>query len=310
MGNYDPSTRRQVTQLLNRQLRDWPLAAANHDALRGDKVLWKGFELRNYRGFDAQHNPARAVSTAARVDADSIAERPCFLCAANRPAEQESVEIGDYEVLVNPYPIFPGHMTIVSKTHQPQRIGAHIGDFLTIEEAMSPFALFYNGPECGASAPDHLHFQAAEPHYFHIISEFDRRDILPVATRGNIRLYDITPAVFLINGTPTEIAESFRRLYAVLPCPEGSPEPKMNLLVYGRDEEFNLVVIPRSKHRPDCYGTGPGQMLISPGTIDMTGTVVLPRMEDFETITDAELQSIIDEVSVSPIQLLSILEKL
>jgi ATP adenylyltransferase/5',5'''-P-1,P-4-tetraphosphate phosphorylase II len=148
----------QVNGLISRQMNDWSLAGNNYAALAGVKV--KRFEV-NGREVQVQFNPARIVSSAAKVDDKSLSERRCFLCAANRPVEQEGLAWGDlYTILVNPFPIFPRHLTIPSNNHKPQRIKGRIGDMLGLAADLHDFVIFYNGPKCGASAPDHCHFQA------------------------------------------------------------------------------------------------------------------------------------------------------
>ena len=261
-----------------------------------------------HRDFYLQHNAARAISTTAAVDAASIAARPCFLCESNRPAEQEAIQFGNYQILTNPYPIFPGHLTIVSLRHEPQRIAEHIDELLELAEAVLPYTLFYNGPECGASAPDHLHFQAADSDLFPIWNETTARE--PIEKNGNICLFDSDPAFFLIKGNGTDVAGGLRRLMMRLPKVEGSPEPRVNLLSKSRNGQTELIVIPRAKHRPDCYGTGEGQVLVSPGTIDMSGVVVAPRVADFNTLTTSQLQDIIDSVSFSATYLKKLLQRL
>lgn len=264
------------------------MLAANVEALlRGVRTREIGLRKRR---FLIQHNPARVVSTAAPVDSASIAARPCFLCAANRPPEQGAIHLNGYDILANPFPIFPGHLTIASQTHQPQLIAGCVSDMLDLSEKLG-MVVFYNGPQCGASAPDHLHFQAAEPEFFPLLDSL--RYAEPIDKKGNISLFDLDPALFLISGTHDEIVAGFCRLMASLPLSSGQPEARVNLLAL----HDMLIIIPRSLHRPACYGGGSGQMLISPGTIDMAGVVVVPRPADFEAISRAQLQSIIDEVS-------------
>ena len=147
----------QVKALFNEQTANWALARNNFEGLK--TVQTKTFAFGDY-DVRVQFNPARIVSSGAKVDAKTIAERKCFLCAANRPAEQRSVEFGDYEILVNPFPIFPEHFTIPRKEHVDQQIKPFFADMLRLAKAMDEYLVFYNGPRCGASAPDHMHFQA------------------------------------------------------------------------------------------------------------------------------------------------------
>ncbi len=309
MGNHGPNLYEQVNRLRQRQLREWPLLAENTAALHND-VICRSLGLR-HREFSIQHNPARVVSTAARVDAASLAQRPCFLCAANRPDRQEGIEVGNYEILFNPYPIFPGHLTVVSRRHEPQRIARHIDEMIDMAVRLVPLTLFYNGPECGASAPDHLHFQAARSECFQIWDVVHSKAFMPVASRAGVDLYDCDPAFFHISGSAGDVVTIFRKLLLRLPHDVKSPEPRINVLVESSGgNQIEMIVIPRSRHRPDCYGTAPSQMLVSPGTIDMAGTVVLPRREDFDTIDAARLQSVIDSVGIPYADLLKIFETL
>ncbi len=143
------------------QLASWPMAKANYDAL--DSVELKSFVLEKGTTY-VQFNPERYRSTAAKIDAKSIAERPCFLCEQNRPAEQHRFSLNEnFELLVNPFPIFRHHYTIPSYAHQPQRIQGNVQSMLELAKQLKPLVVFYNGPFCGASAPDHFHFQAFEP---------------------------------------------------------------------------------------------------------------------------------------------------
>lgn len=148
----------QASELLVKQLATWPLAAQNYCAL--ESVRSQSFDLGGCT-VHTQFNPARALSSGAKVDARSLRERKCFLCPENLPVEQERLPFGlRYLVLCNPYPIFTEHFTIPSREHAPQRILSRIDDFLELTRRLDRFTLFYNGPRCGASAPDHAHFQA------------------------------------------------------------------------------------------------------------------------------------------------------
>ena len=260
------------------QLREWQLARDNHEALA---QVWSR-ELESPKvgtPLRVQYNPARMVSTGASIDKASIAARPCFLCAKNRPKEQRSLDLNaDFEWLVNPFPILPHHFTIAAKKHRPQRIldgyDAMIQATLTLPEG---YIVFYNGPKCGASAPDHLHLQAG------------KWDML-LPTDEAYRVYHLPYA---------ETSDAFRTLYDSLPIVDDEDEPRMNVVAYRIGEHVNLIVIPRRTHRPHCYSAeGTGKCLISPGTLDMCGLIITPRLEDYERLTATRALDILCEVGV------------
>ena len=242
-----------------------------------------------------QCNPARLVSTGAKIDKASIAARPCFLCAENRPKEQEVLALdGEFEWLVNPFPILPHHYTIAAKQHRQQR-------FLDAYEAMiqatklltEEYIVFYNGPQCGASAPDHLHLQAGIGNGIPLI-EYAKQltaseDIQSISPFGY--------QVYLIHNA--EDKEIFNRLYRSLPIPEEEYEPRMNVVAYRKGDRVKLIIIPRHAHRPRCYSAeGEAQYLISPGTLDMCGLLITPRVEDYERLTASKATNILCEVGV------------
>ena len=226
-----------------------------------------------------QYNPARMVSTGAKIDKASIATRPCFLCAKNRPAEQRGLDLNeDFEWLVNPFPILPNHFTIAAKEHRPQRILDGYDAMIQAVQALPEgYIVFYNGPKCGASAPDHLHLQAGK---------WD----MPLPMGDAYRVYHLPHA---------ESSDAFRMLYDSLPVMDDEDEPRMNVVAYRTGEHVSLIVIPRRAHRPHCYSVeGDGKYLISPGTLDMCGLIITPRLEDYERLTPAKALDILCEVGV------------
>ena len=258
------------------QLREWPLARNNHEALA---QVWSR-ELTSDKlntPLRVQCNPARIVSTGASIDRASIAARPCFLCAANRPKEQRALSLNeDFEWLVNPYPILPHHYTIAAKRHRPQRIldayDAMIQATLALPEE---YVVFYNGPKCGASAPDHLHLQAGV---------FDPTFCLEQTVYATYRV---------------ESREAFMTLYESMPTMEEEDEPRMNVIAFRKGEQVSVIVIPRRAHRPRCYtAKGDRHYLISPGTLDMGGLIITPRLEDYKRLTTAQALDILCEVGV------------
>ena len=282
------------------QRAEWPLAARNFDALDGVEVrsiAMPGMDIK------VQFNPARIVSSGAKVDARSLAERPCFLCDKNRPAEQRGIDWRGYTVLVNPFPIFPRHLTIPTVGHTPQRIQGRVADMLALAAELPGYTVFYNGPRCGASAPDHMHFQAGNSDFLPIWQALDAASLRTVADDGAGTRLSVCTAlpvnVFVVDAATPEAGERmFDRLYRVLP--EGEEEPMMNLLAAGS----RLVVVPRKRHRPSFYGTeGEGCMLLSPASVDMGGAFITPRREDFDRLDAQLLARVFDELCLDTEQI-------
>lgn len=279
-------------EFISVQLARWPMAAANHRAL--EECLTRRIKTSR-RTFAVQHNPARAISTGADTAPKAIAARPCFLCAANRPAEQFGLPADGYEILLNPYPIFPGHLTIPATSHTPQLLKGRCGDMLGLCDRLPGHTVFYNGAACGASAPDHQHFQAAPTEYFPIWKAIAGNS--PAAERDGVAVYDILPACIVINDAT---AETMQRVMELLPCPERMPEPMVNVLarkITDGSGRHQVIIIPRRRHRPADFGTGPGQRLISPASVDLAGVIITPRETDFQAITPESLTALIEEVT-------------
>lgn len=286
---------------IDAQLAAWPLARDNYRAL--ERVEVKDFTVGGMP-VKVQFNPARAVSSGAKVDAASVAARPCFLCAANRPPQQESLDFeGRYEVLVNPFPIFPRHLTIPDRSHTEQLISGRIADMMQLALELETYTIFYNGPRCGASAPDHMHFQGGNSDFLTLASAIEASDLSFLKNSGGATL-SLAAALpvrcFVIDAdSPAAGAAMFARLYEALPVPEGEKEPMMNILCTARGGEgrTRLIVVPRRRHRPSCYGTeGDGCIMLSPASVDMGGVFITPRRADFDKITPDMLRSILDEV--------------
>ena len=272
----------KVEQLFQQQLIGWELAKNNYQALQQAKV--KTFDVGGYR-YLVQFNPARMVSSSAKVDAQSIRERKCFLCAENRPAEQKGIIFdGRYEILVNPYPIFPRHLTIPSLDHTPQQIISRFGDMLDLAQQLDDYTILYNGPKCGASAPDHFHFQAGNKGFLPI--ENDRN------WRHNLRIE---------SENKQDILMRFLQIYDTLPLQPDDTEPMMNILTWYKNGAWTICIFPRKKHRPDCYfAEGDANMIISPASVDMGGVLITPLEKDFEKITSEDIAGILDEVQFTP----------
>lgn len=270
-----------IQTFFSRQLAQWPMAAANFAALDNVQIR----DVEGCDGLKVQYNPARIVSTGANVSKDAIKARKCFLCEANRPAEQIGIDCGEYTILVNPYPIFPGHLTIPSKNHTPQRISGRVGDMMRFAAELPGYTIFYNGAKCGASAPDHLHFQAVPSEFLPIWNTVKDSGLMTVI--GGQKAY-------VINYTDITEAEKEMEAYlAFLFADEDSGEPMVNVLC----KEGTLVVIPRRRHRPTNYGSGEGQILLSPASIDLAGVLITPLRRDFDNMDAATVKRVLSEVS-------------
>lgn len=278
------------------QLKTWELARQNYEGLASAQL-----RVMQLRGCDiaVQYNPARMVSTGASIDKKVIAERPCFLCRKNRPTVQTGVPLlGHYELLVNPFPILPRHFTLASMKHESQSIHASYVDMMHMTRLLPSLFLFYNGPRCGASAPDHLHFQAGSRGIVPLERDFKSSD----TTSGISELRGYLVRGWVIQAaTPEESGHLFSSLYETMPIPEGDTEPMMNLLAWYDTEArcYVTIVIPRRKHRPMCYSAeGEGKCLVSPGALDMGGLIITPRAEDFGRMTPELAQQILQEVGL------------
>lgn len=291
----------KIAGFFETQLAAWPRAAANFEALGGVKV--KELDV-NGMPFKVQFNPARMASSGAKVDAASLKARPCFLCEKNRPEVQIGIEWNDrYTILVNPFPIFHRHLTIPDTSHTDQLIAGRIADMMGLAAELNGYTVFYNGPRCGASAPDHMHFQAGNSDFLTIAPAIENAELKTIAADGDatLSLVDTLPVkVFVIDAADHSAGERlFGRLLEAMPVPEGEREPMLNLLCYSTPAGERLVVIPRKRHRPACYGTDNGCMLISPASVDVGGVFITPRPEDFERMDQAAIASILDEVCLT-----------
>lgn len=303
-----------LATFFEKQLQQWPAAAGRYDALNGVRSR----ELGN--GLVLQYNPSRAVSAAAAVDAASVAARPCFLCAANRPVEQIAGNaLGTMELLVNPYPILPLHFTLPTRVHTPQLLMPMYADMLNLAAMWPGMVLFYNGAKCGASAPDHAHLQAVRTDDIPLLralenDSFDCGVAVDGADGGrvyNVKGY-VVPLFVIKSGEVSHSVGLLGRLLAAMPLVDGEPEPRMNVLACSAaNGEFVTIVLPRAAHRPACYyASGDAQRLVSPGALDMAGIVVTPRECDFEAITADEAVAMLREVAMSQGVADSVFEKL
>lgn len=321
-------------RFFNRQMETWDLARQNFRDLQDVKTRnitvsideitaingnQQSPNLNSPLTLKLQYNPARIISTGATIRKDAISKRPCFLCRNNRPDQQISTFFGrEYEVLVNPYPILPVHFTIPSTTHQPQLIKGHYANMLLFLSRHPDMTIFYNGPQCGASAPDHMHFQAGTS------------GILPIQTtwlklqRSLVKIYSlddnndisviggwVCPALLIRSNNINAGEILFNRVYDALPLIDGQSEPMMNIVNWMVDGQCLSIIFPRKKHRPDCYYAQDGNIkLISPGALDMCGLIITPRKEDFDEITPLQVVGILHEVSLSADEFCLVKEKI
>ena len=290
-----------LTDFFHNQLNQWKDVAKRFEELKGVQTREVGSAL-------AQFNPSRLVSTGAKIDKATLAKRPCFLCEKNRPVEQIVLPFGEgFDILVNPFPILPVHFTIPSRHHQLQAIAENYVQIHRLLRAYPQLMVFYNGPKCGASAPDHLHFQAGTSGILPLQRDWQRlyETSLPLlklnGTEGIYEIKDyICPALAIVSHTEKHDIELFSRLYEALPLKEDETEPMMNIVAWRNGDAFISVVFPREKHRPDCYSTdGEAQCLVSPGSLDMAGLMILPRQSDFEEMTSERAKAVLREVSLS-----------
>lgn len=287
-----------INEFIEEQLALWPEARERYLAL--GQTERRRFRLGDLEGA-FQFNPARIVSTGARTDAASIAERPCFLCKANRPKEQLSIPLNrNWEMTINPYPIFPVHFTIISTSHKPQDTPPL--EMAAVAEHFPDLCIFFNGASGGASAPDHLHMQAVLKRELPLlkIAEANHPDTMPGIMRSDMWGLDL-PFVFL-SAVITDDEEGGRDYLKMLALTgagqDGRPDKGLRNVFCWKGESglLRMAVVPRRKHRPSCYGTGEGQFMVAPGAIDVAGIVILPRRQDFESLTTENLQQIYDEV--------------
>lgn len=312
-GKADIMEDSSISRFFNRQLEVWT------DARHRFRDL-KHVETRQFSDqLKLQWNPARIVSTGAKIDKKTLGERPCFLCDKNRPKEQMSKQIDEkFHLLVNPFPILPVHFTIPARKHQPQLIYKNYGEMHRFISLHSDLMVFYNGPKCGASAPDHLHFQAGTNGILPLQTNWQRlsrnlTDIISLNDEEKISVVRdfIVPAFVIISKSAESDEALFRRLYKAMPQRGDETEPMMNIISWRKGEEFISVVIPREKHRPEAYfAEGDAQFVVSPGALDMSGLIITPREEDFRKLTEEKALSLLQECGVSEEKMNVIIAKL
>ena len=294
------------------QLDTWDEIRQRYEALK-----YVGLKQLGHR--QLQYNPARMVSTGAQIDRQTIAQRACFLCEKNRPEEQLTIDLGDdFELMVNPFPVLPMHFTIVWKTHVPQTILENYTEIHRLLELFPELFVFYNGPMSGASAPDHMHFQAGIGQELPLMTvlrklEKEQQVLIKQGNGSSLSMFNsVSFNAFVIKSKAQETEMTlFKQLYAAMPVREGEKEPRMNIVAWRDGSEDVIVVLPRDNHRPACYfEEGNRRMVISPGALDMAGLIITPREEDFNRMSEDKLISILKEVSIKEKDMKNIKEKL
>lgn len=299
-----------IDSLIEEQLSSWNTARENYEALKNVRIRDLNVGNVIYR---IQFNPARIRSSAAKIDSAALKARKCFLCGENRPAEQDMIPFNEhYEILVNPYPIFPKHLTIPEKSHTPQRIMGRFGDMLDLAEFLDNYTVFYNGPKCGASAPDHAHFQAGNKGFMPIENEWTKYRKELISDNGAILWHiGIEPCPCLaIEATNKKAAEHiFQSYYDSLE--QNEEEPMMNILAMAEKGRWVVFIFPRKKHRPDCYyAEGDDNILISPASVDMGGVFIIPQEKDYNQLKASDIEQILNEVCLSEEELCKLENKI
>lgn len=293
-----------INSAIEHQLDTWPMARENFFRLMESRR--KPLRLGDLEAA-AQLNPARIVSTGAKVDAATIKSRPCFLCSANRPAEQNVISwhtpvLSDWELLINPYPILPVHFTIAQKSHRPQ--GKIPIEMAAMAEEMPDLAIFYNGAHAGASAPDHQHAQAvlsSELPLLRLIESVHHQGDAGVLYSDKSKLNLPFHFISLIITPDTAGMERLRKVSMAYGINASDGEPDMGLLNaffwIGKNGMLRVAIVPRRRHRPSCYGDSDADIMVSPGAIDMAGLMITPRNTDFDRINEEIAKRIYGEVA-------------
>jgi hypothetical protein len=303
---------RGIDALLEGQLKEWELASSNYADLKNVRS-----RTINFDGFTmlVQFNPKRIVSSAAKVDAKSIASRPCFLCRQNRPVQQRGIAFKEeYIILLNPFPIFPKHLTVPQEIHANQMIGEHFEDMLELAAGLNDYVVFYNGPKCGASAPDHFHFQAGSKGFLPIEKDFQQKTRCKLfKTTDEVTVYEwsdyLRTVVTFQSNQKEKLSILFYRVCSRLAkLQPAENEPMMNIIAYREDETWVVHLFPRILHRPNHYfEEGEKQLLLSPASVDLGGVLITPREEDFLKITAEQVADIFSQVCMDNHTLLELI---
>ncbi len=288
-----------MLEFIDSQLADWPLARENYQAL--GKTERRSMQIGDLT-VGIQHNPARIVSTAAKTDAKTLAERPCFLCSQNRPTQQVGIEIAEgWELLLNPYPIFPTHFTIVSKEHRPQE-GFPL-DMVIMAEKLPGHTVFFNGKRAGASCPDHMHCQAVKTHELPLMQLIENRHKLDSGRVATSKTLGLEMPFGFVSIIITPDLEGMSQLATIEETigKEYINEGNLNAFIWiDNERQLRVCAVRRRKHRPSCYGTDDGQYMISPGCIDMAGVLIAPLKKDYDELTEEDVRKIYTECGEFP----------
>ncbi|MBD8347419.1 DUF4922 domain-containing protein [Dysgonomonas sp. HGC4] len=299
--------------LLLEQLQEWEQARLNYEALANVESKEKSFD-----GFviKVQFNPGRIQSSAAKVDTKSIQERKCFLCPANLPLVQKGIPFENtYQILVNPFPIFPQHFTIPTYEHVDQLVLNRYKEMLALAKDLNEYTFFYNGPKCGASAPDHAHFQAGSKGFMPIeedVKQIDKEIVLETEGLTVSAFKKYLRNGFLIEAEDKDRAvDFFKELYSLQEIKEGEKEPMMNIISWYEDGKWFSCIFPRAKHRPACFfAEGDYNILISPASVDLGGVLITPLEKDFNKITSKDIETILKEVCISDVDMMILIKKI
>ena len=281
---------KHLGECLEQQLQEWPAAREAFSNL--EKVQTR---VLSSSGLALQHNPARIISTTAKIKPAEIASRSCFLCEDSRPREQRSIELDDkFYLLVNPYPILREHFCVVSREHRPQRFKDCYEEMLDIASRLEPgYMIFYNGPRSGASAPDHLHMQIGRSEGIPLVDKLRENEPPQKDEPVTIQPFGF-PIIVLKGNDPAKLWDYVSDMTVY----DGESEPRMNVLSFNREGQVITAIIPRGKHRPDCYyAEGADRIMVSPGAVDMFGLVITPRKEDFDSLTERQVLDIYHQVT-------------
>ena len=301
-----------VEALIRQQVATWPMLREAVVALQ--QAQYKDFSIAG-SNVRAQFNPARIVSTAAKVDVETISKRPCFLCADNLPPEEKGIAFGDrFVVLCNPFPVLKDHLVIASREHVPQAIAGNFSAMLDLAQNLGEdWFVLYNGPRCGASAPDHFHFQACARAGVPLFADFDfwlRRNSNEI---GYVVNHNYRFNLMACGGREREsLADWFERAVGHLMAVTGSDgEPMLNLITTLQNDQWSVFILPRGKHRPAAYDAeGEAKLTISPAAIDLAGVVVVPQPDHFARVTADNLKQIFTEVGLNHDQVISWLTRI
>ncbi len=301
--------------LVQEQIREWDLVGRNYEGLQNVKV--RTFDFGDFN-IHVQYNPERIVSSIAQVDNQSIEERSCFLCRNNLPAIQRWIPYGiDFVILVNPFPIFPEHLTIANVNHKGQRIFENFETMLDLASHLSKFVIYYNGPKCGASAPDHLHFQAGIKGFIPVENDFSSEMCCrEVRTIDGVKVShwpEYQRGIITLTGnSKSDLIGVFNKIYQQLQIARhDEPEPMLNIIAAFERKTWTIHIFPRTLHRPrQFYETGDRQIVLSPASVDMGGLLVTPREEDFLKITEEDVFDIFEQVCFDTQSVLTLINKL